>query len=108
MSSLLTLICCGAQQLLACTAQRQKAIAAQKPTAAQPKKVKPVAMDIDHREGKRKRQEGRTAPSKKTRTSDAAPARKAKAAASQVTVQSAHEADLKFMSEVAFYLGLDR
>ena len=46
-------------------------------------------MDIDHREGKRKRQEGRQAPSKKTRTSDAAPARKAKAAASQVAILQA-------------------
>lgn len=72
-------------------AQRKKAsMSAQKSASAQPKMVKPVAMDMDHREGKRKRQDWQEPPAKKKRPSDAAPARKAKAASSEVTVCVAH------------------
>ena len=73
-------------------AQRKKALVAQKSQATQPKgqKAKPVAKDIANREGKRKRQDdapkGRQAPTKKTKSSDDAPARKKRVAnpASQV------------------------
>lgn len=69
-------------------AQRQKAVVAQK---AQPrgKMTKPIAKDIDHREGKRKREDaaptGRQAPAKrKTKATDDPPPRKKRAASSQV------------------------
>ena len=69
-------------------AQRQKAVVAQK-AQAKGKMTKPIAKDIDHREGKRKREDaaptGRQAPAKRnTKTTDDPPPRKKRAASSQV------------------------
>ena len=69
-------------------AQRQKAVVAQK-AQAKGKMTKPVAKDVDHREGKRKREDaaptGRQAPAKrKTKATDDPPPRKKRAASSQV------------------------
>ena len=71
-------------------AQRQKAVVAQK-AQAKGKMSKPAAKDIDHREGKRKREDGaltgRQAPAKrKTKTPDDPPPRKKRAASSQVYI----------------------
>lgn len=65
-------------------AQRQKALSAQ----PKGKMTKPIAKDIDHREGKRKREDaapsGREAPAKrKAKTTDDPPPRKKRAASSQ-------------------------
>jgi len=109
-SNIISVECIECKNCLTTAAQRKKALVAQKSQATQPKgqKAKPVAKDIANREGKRKRQDdapkGRQAPSKKTKSSDDAPARKKRVAnpASQVlSAQSTVSNSIKMLCYTA-------